>query len=90
MKEYDINPDKELYETPEERVRADIARMKQEAGSEPDDLSPAILITLLRLYDVLMTQLQRSDPESAERIWAVHSEGKILSPEPSFRPDKEE
>jgi len=43
------------------------------------EVAPGLtLVTLMRIYDVLMAQYRLSSPEGAKRLHDLHAEGKIL------------
>lgn len=49
-----------------------------------DNIGPAILITLTRLYDVQMATLAALDPEAALALAKAHEQGVLLAPPPAF------
>ena len=58
-------------------------------GDKPDTRPDATdkdaqLLTLLRIYDVLMAQYRAQDPEAAERLETLHAAGGLGAPMPNF------
>lgn len=45
-------------------------------------------ITLLRIYDILMSQLTASHPEQAKQLFELHERGGLLCPPPKFEPSE--
>lgn len=50
----------------------------------PDNLLPAILITLTRIYDAQMGLLGAIDAEAALALSRAHEQGMLLAPPPAF------
>ena len=48
-----------------------------------DNILPAILITMTRLYDVQMLLLREANPEVAEALESAHSKGELFAPDPA-------
>lgn len=47
----------------------------------------AQVLTLLRIYDVLMALYKESNPQAAERLETLHRAGGIGAPIPNFDPN---
>lgn len=50
----------------------------------PENIQILQYITLARIYDVLVTNLTKTDPEAANQILELHRTGKLLGPPPGF------
>jgi hypothetical protein len=48
--------------------------------SQPDEVQSAILVTLMRLYDVQMALLNHFDTASADAIFEKHQQGEDYNP----------
>lgn len=48
----------------------------------PENVQVLQFITLARIYDVLMVNLQLSNPEAAKQVLAHHKAGTLLGPQP--------
>ena len=46
------------------------------------DLDEALLVQLMRNYDVLMALLANTNPDAATDLYEKHSSGKIVGPPP--------
>jgi len=46
------------------------------------ELDEAVLVQLMRNYDVLMALLANTNPNAAEDLYEKHSSGKIVGPPP--------
>jgi len=49
------------------------------------ELLAGIYIQNLRVYDVLMTMLALQNPDKANELEKLHSEGKIIGPDPALK-----
>jgi hypothetical protein len=49
------------------------------------ELLAGIYIQNLRVYDVLMTLLSLQNPSKADELEKLHSEGKVLGPDPALK-----
>jgi hypothetical protein len=49
------------------------------------ELIAGIYIQNLRVYDVLMALLSKQDQELANKLEQLHTEGKILGPDPALK-----
>lgn len=50
-----------------------------------EELLAGIYIQNLRVYDVLMTLLSLQNPAKANELEQMHSEGRILGPDPALK-----
>lgn len=48
----------------------------------PDNFGPVSLILLMRIYDVLISNLGTQNPQVAEKLIKAHEAGEFLSPPP--------
>lgn len=63
-----------------------------DASEEKDPFHPDFAhivqnITLMRIYDALMTILTDSNPEAASRLLELHRRGGLITPPPGFDPE---
>ena len=49
------------------------------------ELLAGIYIQNLRVYDILMTLLAIQNPEKADSLEKLHTEGKVLGPDPALK-----
>ena len=49
------------------------------------ELVAGIYIQNLRVYDVLMALLSKQDQEIANKLEQLHTEGKVLGPDPALK-----
>jgi hypothetical protein len=49
------------------------------------ELLAGIYIQNLRVYDVLMALLSKQDQELANKLEQLHTEGKVLGPDPALK-----
>jgi hypothetical protein len=59
--------------------------MSENGNEAIQELVAGIYIQQLRIYDVLMTTLALQNPEKANELEKMHSEGKVLGPDPALR-----
>lgn len=59
--------------------------MSDEQEQAIQELVAGIYIQNLRLYDVLMAILSLKSVDTANRLEALHKEGKILGPDPALK-----
>ena len=71
MKE--VKNEKGLSEEPADQVAEDVV-----SAFGPETAPGLTLVTLMRIYDVLLAQYRLSSPEGAKRLHDLHAEGKIL------------
>lgn len=50
----------------------------------PENYELPTLITLMRIYDVLITKLQATHPEAALKLMELHASGKLVASAPNF------
>jgi hypothetical protein len=53
-------------------------------AEEFDDIQLASLVTLNRIYDVLMCLLVDADPDAAAVVVDIHKSGRFMAPPPSI------
>lgn len=59
----------------------------EEGYSDPFDAETApglSLIVLMRIYDVQMALLAKTDPDAAEALYEAHAKGHIIGPLPAI------
>jgi hypothetical protein len=49
-----------------------------------EELIAGIYIQQLRIYDILMTSLALQNSDKAEELEKMHTEGKVLGPDPAL------
>jgi len=54
----------------------------EEDPFSPENVGTLQFITLARIYDVLLVQLQLDHPEAAQQLLKHHAEGSLLGPQP--------
>ena len=59
--------------------------MSDEQRQAIEELLAGIYIQNLRVYDVLMTLLALQNPDKANELEKIHTEGKILGPDPALK-----
>ena len=59
--------------------------MSDEQEQAMQELLAGIYIQNLRVYDVLMMLLALQNPEKAEELEKLHTEGKVLGPDPALK-----
>jgi hypothetical protein len=52
-----------------------------------DNMLPAILIQLMRLYDIQMTLIGLQSPQHADMLQSMHERGEYLCPPPAIAYD---
>lgn len=55
-----------------------------------DNMLPAILIMLMRLYDAQMALLGAASPEMASTLMEMHAKGDYFCPPPAFAYEEQE
>jgi hypothetical protein len=50
----------------------------------------SVIISMARVYDVLLVMLAESSPEQAKRLRAAHAAGVLYAPPPSFTKDEDD
>ena len=78
------NVDK-FHTEPEKTVQDDIPI---EDPFSPENAPAFTLITLMRIYDVLMAQFNASNPDAAAKLVELHAKGKLLGSFPWLDPDE--
>lgn len=58
--------------------------MSENGNEAIQELVAGIYIQQLRTYDILMTLLTLQNPEKADALEKMHSEGKVLGPDPAL------
>lgn len=59
--------------------------MSDEQIQSMQELLAGIYIQNLRVYDVLMTLLALENPEKANELEQIHTEGRIVGPDPALK-----
>lgn len=62
----------------------------QEPGDGWSESGPVHTILLMRIYDVLMAQLQTTHPDLGTRLYQAHEAGRVLGTPPMFTGFEEE
>jgi hypothetical protein len=58
--------------------------MSENRNEAIQEMLAGIYIQNLRIYDILMTSLALQNPEKADALEKMHSEGKVLGPDPAL------
>ena len=59
--------------------------MSDEQKQAIEELLAGVYIQNLRVYDVLMALLSKQDQELANKLEQLHTEGKVLGPDPALK-----
>ena len=59
--------------------------MSENGNEAMQELLAGIYIQNLRVYDVLMMLLSLQNPQKADELEKLHTEGKILGPDPALK-----
>lgn len=59
--------------------------MSDEQKQAIEELLAGVYIQNLRVYDVLMTMLALQNPDKANELEKLHSEGKVIGPDPALK-----
>lgn len=54
--------------------------LEPQKDSQPNEIQSAILVTLMRIYDVQMALLTHFDTATADAIYAKHEQGEDYNP----------
>lgn len=55
---------------------------------DPQKVAAGTLITLMRIYDVLMAQLLLTNEEVYIKTYELHARGGLMAPLPNFNPEE--
>lgn len=50
-------------------------------GNDPNEILKAQLVMLMRLYDIQMAILTKTDPKQADNIFDAHDRGELFNPQ---------
>lgn len=59
--------------------------MSDEQRQAIEELLAGVYIQNLRMYDVLMVLLSLQNPDKANELEKLHTEGKVLGPDPALK-----
>jgi hypothetical protein len=62
----------------------------REDAFSPENSQKLQLVVQMRIYDVLMALLNESSPDVAEKLYHLHSDGKVLGSLPWLNMESEE
>lgn len=63
---------------------AELTEQEADNFKEPTDLEYTVMITMLRIYDALGALLEEIRPGAGKQLFDIHSEGKLIMPEPAI------